>query len=214
RYRIVLRPNAFEVPCGRVARVAFPRPIEIRLARLRIPGHDVENPVRAAQSGVLDPLVQESRYIRNLLLRHGEFRHALVEAAIENHGPNLLAFIVIEHDYGAQQIRAAFTPFGVGAVAEAASRHKHPLPAFDGGLVVLGVASSAATAATAGSGFAWRSRRTTICAARRLPGDVRHGSEKKSQSGSINQCVFRHLSSTRASPRAHRDRRDASFPAG
>src|SRR5690349_1832008 len=109
--------------------VALPRPIEIGFARLRIAGDDVLDFVACPVRSGLVAALQKRCDVRNLGLRDGwKSRHAFTGAAIVDHRPDLASVLVMKNQHRTDQVRAAFTAFGIRAMAEPASRDKQILP--------------------------------------------------------------------------------------
>ena len=91
--------------------------------------------------------VQKGGNISNLLGRkRGKGGHASIGAAIANHGADGIAFVIVQDESGADEIRTALA-MRVVAVAEAAGRNKGLPAPFDGRLVEVRPAIRSATAA-------------------------------------------------------------------
>jgi hypothetical protein len=151
--RIVSRRNVCKIAGYRMTCIAFAGAVEIFLACFGITYYDIQDLITPAMCGRFNALMEKCGNIGNLLRAQSEFRHAFVRPAVQNDGADLIAALIIEHQDRAKQVRTSFSPFGIGAVAEAAGSYEQCSTALDSRRIIGGIASSSATASASGLGL-------------------------------------------------------------
>src|SRR5438094_2186813 len=103
-----------------MAAVTLGGAIKISLARFRISRNHVLNLISEPGGCLLRLVMKKCGDICNLRLVHGEFRHAFLRAALQNHWTDLVAFFVMQYQHRANQIRSTLSAGPAAAVTEGA----------------------------------------------------------------------------------------------
>src|ERR1700683_1183284 len=82
---------------------------KVGLAGFRIAGDDILNLVSAAIAFLLGFDVQKGGNVRDLSAGHIKFRHALIGAAVQNDGADLVATFVVRDEDRTDEIGTAFS---------------------------------------------------------------------------------------------------------
>src|SRR5271154_367409 len=138
-----------------MASVALSRAVEIGLPCLGVASYDVDDWVHPMQRGCPDAVVKKRCDIGNLRLRQSELRHAFVSAAVQDDWRNPFAIVIVENQHRSEEVRTAFSPFRVCAVAEAAGGDKCLLAPRHGDRIVHRITPPSESTTSSGG---WRLR--------------------------------------------------------
>ncbi len=151
--RVIFSRDMGQVSRNGMAACATTRAVEIGLPRLRVAHQDVENFVGAALGGGANAIVQEGDDIGNLIGREGELGHAFIGATVQNYFADEVSVLVMQDRERAKQVGAAFTAFGVSAMAKGAVRRVSLFTALKRGFVIGFIVKTRTPAAAS---WGWR----------------------------------------------------------
>ena len=112
----------------------FPGAVEVGFAGLRIAHQRIHRAGRR-RAAADRHAVNKGRDARDFFFREIELRHALIRPAVLHDRGDEFAIVIVQHQFAADQIGAAFAAAGIRSMAEAAIRAENLTAALNHGRV-------------------------------------------------------------------------------